>query len=291
MHTTASDGRLSPVELVARAAAAGLTTISVTDHDTVAALADVTAAAAAQGHSRHSRHRDHRGRSRPRRPHARLFLRSGERAARGAARAASARCAWCACARSPARSRRSTCRSTSRACCSRRRRAPDRRWAGRRSRASWCAPATCASVQDAFDNGWRPDVPPSCRARARAPAEVIETIHDAGGVASFAHPGVTKRDELIRPLVDQGLDAIEVYHSDHTPEDVVAYRGLADAARRARQRRIRFSRRGSALATATGAGRAGRSDPRSAPSRCRRTTWRRSKRKARLRQGFGVTGS
>src|SRR6187551_2482440 len=46
MHTTASDGRLSPVDLVARAAAAGLTTISVTDHDTIAALADVTAAAA-----------------------------------------------------------------------------------------------------------------------------------------------------------------------------------------------------------------------------------------------------
>ena len=49
MHTTASDGRLTPAELVARAAAAGLTTISVTDHDTVAALAEVTAAARPQG--------------------------------------------------------------------------------------------------------------------------------------------------------------------------------------------------------------------------------------------------
>ena len=36
------------------------------------------------------------------------------------------------------------------------------------------------------------------------------------------------RDELIKPLVDRGLDAIEVYHSDHTPDDVMAYRGLAD---------------------------------------------------------------
>ena len=49
MHTTASDGRLSPAELVARAAAAGLTTISVTDHDTVAAIESVTAAAAPRG--------------------------------------------------------------------------------------------------------------------------------------------------------------------------------------------------------------------------------------------------
>ena len=45
LHTTASDGRLSPAQLVARASAAGLTTISVTDHDTVAAIAEVTEAA------------------------------------------------------------------------------------------------------------------------------------------------------------------------------------------------------------------------------------------------------
>ena len=49
MHTTASDGRLTPVELVARAAAAGLTTISVTDHDTVAAIDEVTAAGEQSG--------------------------------------------------------------------------------------------------------------------------------------------------------------------------------------------------------------------------------------------------
>ena len=47
MHTTASDGRLTPAALVARVHAAGLTTISVTDHDTVAAIADVTPLAAA----------------------------------------------------------------------------------------------------------------------------------------------------------------------------------------------------------------------------------------------------
>ena len=49
MHTTASDGRLTPQALVARVHAAGLTTISVTDHDTVAALAEVTHGAAAHG--------------------------------------------------------------------------------------------------------------------------------------------------------------------------------------------------------------------------------------------------
>ena len=77
LHTTASDGRLSPAQLVARAAAAGLTTISVTDHDTVAAIAEVTAAAQARQHPRRPRHRDHRRGRRPRCAHAGLLLRSG----------------------------------------------------------------------------------------------------------------------------------------------------------------------------------------------------------------------
>ncbi|MCA1649187.1 MAG: PHP domain-containing protein, partial [Acidobacteria bacterium] len=46
LHTTASDGTLSPAALVARAAQSGLTTISVTDHDTTAGLAEARAAAA-----------------------------------------------------------------------------------------------------------------------------------------------------------------------------------------------------------------------------------------------------
>ena len=47
LHTTASDGSLGPAELVARAAAAGLTTIAVTDHDTTQAVDEVIALAGA----------------------------------------------------------------------------------------------------------------------------------------------------------------------------------------------------------------------------------------------------
>ena len=43
----------------------------------------------------------------------------------------------------------------------------------------------------------------------------------------MAHPGVTGRDDLIRPLVDRGLDAIEVYHSDHSPQEEQSYQGIA----------------------------------------------------------------
>ena len=44
-HTTASDGRCTPAELVARAAAAGVDVLSVTDHDTVAGCGGRAAAA------------------------------------------------------------------------------------------------------------------------------------------------------------------------------------------------------------------------------------------------------
>lgn len=48
-HTTASDGRLSPTDLVKRARAAGVTHLAVTDHDTVAGLPEALSAAAALG--------------------------------------------------------------------------------------------------------------------------------------------------------------------------------------------------------------------------------------------------
>lgn len=46
-HTTLSDGRLTPAELVARAAERGVDVLAITDHDTVAAIAPARAAAAA----------------------------------------------------------------------------------------------------------------------------------------------------------------------------------------------------------------------------------------------------
>ena len=48
-HTTASDGQYPPATLVARAAAAGVTVLAVTDHDTVAGLAEAREAARAHG--------------------------------------------------------------------------------------------------------------------------------------------------------------------------------------------------------------------------------------------------
>ena len=48
-HTTESDGRCAPGELVARAAAAGVSVLAVTDHDTVGGCEAAAAACAAAG--------------------------------------------------------------------------------------------------------------------------------------------------------------------------------------------------------------------------------------------------
>ena len=66
-----------------------------------------------------------------------------------------------------------------------------------------------------------------------APAQAIEGIHGAGGVAVLAHPpqlkygNLAQLDRIVRTLVSQGLDAIEVYHSDHTPDQTRWYLELA----------------------------------------------------------------
>ena len=56
---------------------------------------------------------------------------------------------------------------------------------------------------------------------------VIGIIHRAGGLASLAHPGRTRIDSRIKALAIAGLDALEVYHSDHDEAAVQRYHRMA----------------------------------------------------------------
>ena len=58
------------------------------------------------------------------------------------------------------------------------------------------------------------------------PAEVVALVNAEGGVVSMAHPAVTRRDELIPDLARSGLAALEVVHTDHTPDDMARYRSV-----------------------------------------------------------------
>lgn len=50
----------------------------------------------------------------------------------------------------------------------------------------------------------------------RTPSDVVRLIRAAGGLAVLAHPGVSGTEGLIDELVAHGLAGIEAYHVDHT---------------------------------------------------------------------------
>ncbi|NLD94152.1 MAG: PHP domain-containing protein [Fibrobacter sp.] len=47
------------------------------------------------------------------------------------------------------------------------------------------------------------------------PKEVFDLVKQAGGVPVLAHPGVTHVDERILEFIREGLQGIEVYHTEH----------------------------------------------------------------------------
>ncbi len=58
--------------------------------------------------------------------------------------------------------------------------------------------------------------------------ESIELIHQAGGVAVMAHPGLNRTDEIIPALVDAGLDGIECFHTKHSTVMAERYLMIAE---------------------------------------------------------------
>jgi predicted metal-dependent phosphoesterase TrpH len=64
--------------------------------------------------------------------------------------------------------------------------------------------------------------------------EALERILASGGVPSLAHPirvaknNWSKIANAVEDLAGYGLRAVEVYHSDHSPENVSYYKTLAD---------------------------------------------------------------
>lgn len=60
-----------------------------------------------------------------------------------------------------------------------------------------------------------------------SPETAIAWIHEAGGAAVLAHPGLYGNDALVERLAAGGLDGIEADHSDHSPEEVEKYREIA----------------------------------------------------------------
>jgi predicted metal-dependent phosphoesterase TrpH len=83
------------------------------------------------------------------------------------------------------------------------------------------------SRDEAFDRFLSAAGPAFVPRRGLRPEGVIDLLHQAGGLASMAHPGVTRRDDLLPALAAAGLDALEACHADHDPATEARYRALA----------------------------------------------------------------
>lgn len=85
-----------------------------------------------------------------------------------------------------------------------------------------------SSYDDAFNRYLGEDGSAYVVREAPSVPEGIRWIREAGGIASLAHPVRLKMNAeeeaaFIAGLVDNGLQAIEVYHSDHSATDSVRY--------------------------------------------------------------------
>ena len=225
-HSTASDGRLSPSDLVVRAAAAGVTVLGLTDHDTTGGVSEAALAAAGKGielvpgievtavvdgadvhvlgyfvdAASPSLGVFLDAQRRQRVDRVRQMI--GKLASLGVVLDADAILA-------PGLADRT--------------KAVGRPWIA----AALVAGGYAANKDDAFDRWLSRGRPAFVPRQGAAPVDVIRCIHDAGGLASLAHPVLAGRDDLIPGWAGDGLDAIEVYHSDHDAETSAHYLALA----------------------------------------------------------------
>ena len=222
MHTTASDGTCTPETLVDHVRQAGILTMSVTDHDTMAGVAPVTTAAAVHGITvipgieitavdggrdvhvlAYFLSEDAPGlqdlllsQRRNRIERAREIARRLE--ALGAPIDVDALVEAAGKGGGKAVARPQIARSLIEA-------------------------GHVGTVAEAFDKYLSETSPAYIPHQGASPADVVALVTARGGLASLAHPGYTRKDEIIPSLVAAGLEAIEVYHSSHDTADEVRY--------------------------------------------------------------------
>lgn len=209
LHSTWSDGTLTPAALVAAAARRGVRTIALTDHDTTDGVAEARAAGAAKGVSIIAGielsawlHREihilgyfvdpaHPGLVEVTR------RQSGARVRR--VEAICERLAALGVALDPAPIIASAHGNVGRPHIAR----------------ALVAAGHVASVPEAFDRYLGNNAPAVVPVERLPAADAIALIHAAGGVAVLAHPGVEQLEGHIAELTAAGLDGLEVDHPAH----------------------------------------------------------------------------
>jgi 3',5'-nucleoside bisphosphate phosphatase len=86
----------------------------------------------------------------------------------------------------------------------------------------------CANLDEAFERFLKKNRPAWVPKMKISALTAIELIHQAGGLAVLAHPGLNRTDDVIPGLAEAGLDGLECFHTKHTPAMAQHYLQLAD---------------------------------------------------------------
>jgi 3',5'-nucleoside bisphosphate phosphatase len=86
----------------------------------------------------------------------------------------------------------------------------------------------CRSLDEAFERYLKINRPAWVPKSKISAPEAIAMIHQAGGVAVMAHPGLNRSDDIIPEMVESGLDGIECFHSKHSTATSQHYLQMAD---------------------------------------------------------------
>jgi 3',5'-nucleoside bisphosphate phosphatase len=86
----------------------------------------------------------------------------------------------------------------------------------------------CHSLDEAFERFLKKNRPAWVPKFKMEATEAIELIHQAGGVAVLAHPGLNRTDAVIPAIVQAGLDGIECFHTKHSTATAEHYLEIAD---------------------------------------------------------------
>lgn len=84
------------------------------------------------------------------------------------------------------------------------------------------------SLDEAFERFLKKGRPAWVPKTKMSALESVELIHQAGGLAVMAHPGLNRTDEIIPTLVAAGLDGIECFHTKHSTVMSERYLGMAE---------------------------------------------------------------
>lgn len=58
--------------------------------------------------------------------------------------------------------------------------------------------------------------------------DIIELIKTAGGIPVLAHPGLVGDERLVREIISMGVQGMEVYHPEHNASQIQHYLALAE---------------------------------------------------------------